>query len=29
VHMACGIELPVRPSYGRGYTFTGECETNT
>ena len=29
VHAACGIELPVRPSYGRGYTFTGECETNT
>ena len=29
VHTACDIELPVRPSYGRGYTFTGECETNT
>lgn len=23
---ACGLELPVRPSYGKGYTFTGRCE---
>ncbi len=28
VQQACGIELPVRPSYGRGYIFTGECEMN-
>ncbi len=26
VLQACGIELPVRPSYGKGYTFGGECE---
>ncbi len=26
VQAACGVELPVRPSYGKGYTFTGECE---
>lgn len=24
----CGLELPVRPSYGRGYTFTGHCEVD-
>lgn len=23
---ACGVELPVRPSYGKGYSFSGECE---
>ncbi len=23
VLLACALELPVRPSYGRGYTFTG------
>ncbi len=22
---ACGMELPLRPSYGRGYTFSGRC----
>jgi DNA-binding response OmpR family regulator len=26
VLQACGIEFPVRPSYGKGYTFGGECE---
>ncbi len=26
VQAACGVELPLRPSYGRGYTFTGNCE---
>lgn len=26
VQEICGIELPVRPSYGKGYTFAGECE---
>jgi DNA-binding response OmpR family regulator len=26
VQAACGIELPVRPSYGKGYTFTGHCK---
>lgn len=26
VQQACGMELPVRPSYGKGYTFVGECE---
>ena len=26
VQQACGIELPVRPSYGKGYTFGGQCE---
>ena len=25
---ACGMELPVRPSYGKGYTFTGRCEVD-
>ncbi len=25
VQAACGLELPVRPSYGKGYTFTGLC----
>ncbi len=25
---ACGLELPVRPSYGRGYTFTGHCDVD-
>lgn len=28
VQQACDIELPVRPSYGRGYTFSGKCEVN-
>lgn len=23
---ACGQELPIRSSYGKGYTFTGHCE---
>jgi DNA-binding response OmpR family regulator len=23
---ACGLELPLRPGYGKGYTFTGHCE---
>ncbi len=22
---ACGMELPLRPSYGKGYTFSGRC----
>lgn len=26
VQQVCNIELPVRPSYGKGYTFTGHCE---
>ncbi|MDD5333955.1 MAG: response regulator transcription factor [Rhodoferax sp.] len=26
VLQACGIELPVRPSYGKGYTFGAACE---
>ncbi|OMG52469.1 hypothetical protein BJN45_14325 [Azonexus hydrophilus] len=26
VQAACGLELPVRPSYGKGYTFIGGCE---
>lgn len=26
VHAACGLELPLRPSYGKGYTFTARCE---
>ena len=26
VQAACGMELPLRPSYGQGYTFTGNCE---
>lgn len=26
VQLACGLELPLRPSYGRGYTFTAHCE---
>lgn len=26
VQQACGMELPVRPSYGKGYTFGGACE---
>lgn len=26
VQAACGLELPLRPSYGKGYTFTGHCE---
>jgi DNA-binding response OmpR family regulator len=26
VESACGIKLPVRSSYGSGYTFSGECE---
>ena len=26
VQKACGIKLPVRSSYGKGYTFGGECE---
>jgi len=25
VFAACGIELPLRPSYGKGYTFSGRC----
>lgn len=28
VKQACGLELPVRPSYGRGYTFVGEGEVS-
>ena len=28
VQQACGVEFPVRPSYGRGYTFIGECEVS-
>ena len=26
VQALCGMELPLRPSYGKGYTFTGNCE---
>lgn len=26
VQQTCGIEFPIRPSYGKGYTFAGECE---
>ncbi|HEY4317679.1 MAG TPA: response regulator transcription factor [Herbaspirillum sp.] len=26
VQAACGVDLPLRPSYGKGYTFTGRCE---
>lgn len=26
VQHACGVEFPVRSSYGKGYTFTGDCE---
>lgn len=26
VQAACGLELPLRPSYGKGYTFTAHCE---
>lgn len=26
VQRACGVDLPVRPSYGKGYTFGGACE---
>jgi DNA-binding response OmpR family regulator len=26
VQYACGIDFPVRSSYGNGYTFTGGCE---
>jgi DNA-binding response OmpR family regulator len=26
VQTACGMDFPVRPSYGKGYTFTGNCE---
>jgi DNA-binding response OmpR family regulator len=29
VQQACGVELPVRPSYGKGYTFGGACEVRT
>lgn len=25
VQAACGMDLPLRPSYGKGYTFTGNC----
>jgi DNA-binding response OmpR family regulator len=25
VQAACGLELPLKPSYGKGYTFTGHC----
>lgn len=25
VQETCGLELPVQPSYGKGYTFTGQC----
>jgi DNA-binding response OmpR family regulator len=28
VQAACGMELPMRPSYGKGYTFTGRCEVD-
>ncbi|WP_426701636.1 response regulator transcription factor [Rhodanobacter sp. Col0626] len=28
VQAVCGMELPVRPSYGKGYTFTGYCEVD-
>jgi DNA-binding response OmpR family regulator len=26
VQTTCGLELPVRPGYGKGYTFTGLCQ---
>ncbi|MBC8642961.1 response regulator transcription factor [Caballeronia sp. EK] len=26
VQEACGVDLPIRPSYGKGYTFLGLCE---
>lgn len=26
VQAACGLELPLRPSYGKGYTFAAHCE---
>ncbi len=26
VQTTCGVELPVRSGYGRGYTFVGQCE---
>jgi DNA-binding response OmpR family regulator len=29
VQAACGLELPLRPCYGRGYTFSGLCEVQT
>lgn len=29
IRQACGLEFPVRPSYGRGYTFIGDCEIQT
>lgn len=28
IWQACDSEFPVRPSYGKGYTFTGECRVN-
>ncbi|MDD5332743.1 MAG: response regulator transcription factor [Rhodoferax sp.] len=28
VQQACGMELPVRPSYGKGYTFGAACEVS-
>ena len=28
VQAACGMELPVRSSYSKGYIFTGQCEVN-
>ncbi len=28
VQLACKLDLPVRPSYGKGYTFNGECEVS-
>jgi DNA-binding response OmpR family regulator len=29
VQQACGLELPLRPAYGKGYTFSGVCEVVT
>jgi hypothetical protein len=26
VQTACGVELPMRSGYGRGYTFVGQGE---
>jgi len=26
---ACGVDLPIRPSYGKGYIFTGRCEVSS
>ncbi len=26
VQAACGLELPLRTSYGKGYTFAAHCE---